>query len=126
MKLILFGRKIGSKDKKIRNKRVVSSNKLLQKGNRTVKYNNQSYAIGKPSKSSRPSKKYMVQVENRSTGQKKTVHWGAKGYSDFLQHKDQRRRERFQARHKAIKLKDGSTASDNPMQPSYYATKYNW
>jgi hypothetical protein len=123
---ILFSRKTGSRDKKKRSKRVVSTNKLLQKGNKTVKYNGQSYSIGKPSKSNRESKKYMIQVENKSTGQKKTVHWGAKGYSDFLQHKDKKRRKNFQARHGAIKLKDGSIAANNPMQPSYYATKYNW
>lgn len=123
---INFARKQGSKDKTKRKVKVVGVKNLRQKGNKTVKYNNQNYKIGQPKKSSRPSKKYMVQVENTSTGQKKTVHWGAKGYSDYLQHKDKDRRKRFQARHGAIKTKDGSLASENPMQAAYYATRYNW
>jgi hypothetical protein len=68
----------------------------------------------------------MIQVKNINTGKKKTVHWGAKGYSDYLQHQDKDRRRQFQKRHGAIKLKDGRIAANNPMQPAYYATKYNW
>lgn len=121
-----FRKSKGAKDKKKRKPRVVGVNKLRQKGNKTVKYNNNTYKIGKPELSNRGSKKYKVQVENTNTGQKKTVHWGATGYSDYLQHKDKARRKRFQSRHGAIKLKDGSIAANNPMQPAYYATKYNW
>ena len=34
-------------------------------------------------------------------GRKKTVHFGAKGYSDFTKHKDVERRKRYDARHRA-------------------------
>lgn len=106
--------------------KVSSPKKLLVKGARNVEYKGKSYSISKPELSNRPSKKYKVTVEEKGTGTKKTVHWGAKGMSDYTIHKDSARRERFQARHQAIKLKDGTKAADNPLQPAYYATHYNW
>lgn len=45
-------------------------------------------------KSNRSDKKYMVRVEN------KTVHFGARGMSDFTIHKDPERKQRYIARHK--------------------------
>lgn len=47
------------------------------------------------SRSSKPDKKYMVQIGN------KTVHFGARGMSDYTIHKDPERRKRYVARHKA-------------------------
>jgi len=47
------------------------------------------------SRSSKPKKKFMVKVGN------KTVHFGAKGYSDYTIHKDPERKERYIQRHKA-------------------------
>ena len=47
------------------------------------------------SRSTKPDKKYMVQVGN------KTIHFGAKGMSDYTLHKDAERRKRYVARHKA-------------------------
>lgn len=46
------------------------------------------------SKSTRPDKKYMVKVEN------KTVHFGAEGMSDYTKHKDKERKQRYISRHK--------------------------
>lgn len=45
------------------------------------------------SRSSNPTKKYMVRVG------KKTIHFGAKGYSDFTIHKDPERKKRYIERH---------------------------
>jgi len=45
-------------------------------------------------KSNKPTKKYMVLVDN------KTIHFGAKGMSDFTQHKDTERKNRYIQRHK--------------------------
>ena len=39
-------------------------------------------------------KKYKVQIDN------KTVHFGAKGYSDYTMHKDNERKARYISRHK--------------------------
>ena len=44
--------------------------------------------------STRPEKKYMVKVDN------KTIHFGAVGYSDYPSHKDEDRKKRYLARHK--------------------------
>jgi hypothetical protein len=45
-------------------------------------------------KSSRPEKKWMAVFENG-----KTVHFGARGYQDYSQHKDPERMRRYKLRH---------------------------
>jgi hypothetical protein len=45
-------------------------------------------------KSTKPDKKYMVYVDG------KTIHFGARGMSDFTKHKDVKRMKRYSARHK--------------------------
>lgn len=52
----------------------------------------------------------------------KVVRFGKKGYSDFRRHKDSKRREMFQKRHKAIKLKDGTPAHKSKLQASFWST----
>lgn len=52
------------------------------------------------SKSDREGKKYKVVVEH-ANGRKKTVHFGAEGYSDYTKHKDKDRMKRYESRHKA-------------------------
>lgn len=46
------------------------------------------------SRSSNPRKKYMVKVGN------KTIHFGAKGYSDYTIHRDPERKQRYIDRHR--------------------------
>jgi hypothetical protein len=46
--------------------------------------------------SSRKDKKYQIQTPSG-----KTVHFGAKGYSDFTQHKDPKRKQAYILRHQA-------------------------
>ena len=46
-------------------------------------------------KSKNPKKKYDAVIDD-----KKTVSFGATGYSDFTKHKDEERKERYVARHK--------------------------
>jgi hypothetical protein len=50
-------------------------------------------------KSTNKSKKFMVTIVDSS--RRKTVHFGAKGYSDFTIHKDPERMRRYDARHSA-------------------------
>jgi hypothetical protein len=45
-------------------------------------------------KSTNPDKKFMAIIGN------KTVHFGAKGYSDYTQHKDPERMKRYENRHR--------------------------
>lgn len=44
-------------------------------------------------KSTRPEKKYMVTIDN------KTIHFGASGYSDYTRHTDKDRMHRYNTRH---------------------------
>ena len=45
--------------------------------------------------SEKPTKKYKVLVDG------KTIHFGGAGYSDYTKHKDDERKKRYIARHKA-------------------------
>jgi len=47
-------------------------------------------------KSSRQNKKYSIK-----TPDEKIIHFGARGYEDFVTHKDPERKERYIARHKS-------------------------
>ena len=82
-------------------------------------------------KSTRKDKKYMVVYKG------KKIHFGNKNYEQFfdkvplklyshLDHGDKKRRASYRARHKAIKLKDGSLAYKNKEQPSYYSYNFLW
>lgn len=46
-------------------------------------------------KSNKPDKKFMVRIDD-----KKTIHFGSKGMSDFTIHKDTERKNRYINRHK--------------------------
>ena len=59
----------------------------------------QPYAV-KVSKSPKEGKK-LVAVFALKNGRTKTIHFGAEGYSDFTQHKDEARKQRYIARHQA-------------------------
>lgn len=68
--------------------------------------------------STRKGKKYMVKIEN---GDKvKTIHFGASGYEDFTQHKDEDRKERYIHRHQ--------TREDwfNPLTAGFWARWILW
>ena len=52
----------------------------------------------KLTKSDNPKKKYKVVVESKD--KKKTIHFGAKGMSDYTKHKDDERKKRYIDRHK--------------------------
>lgn len=51
-------------------------------------------------KSTNVNKKYKVTIF-KPNGTKCTVHFGAKGYSDYTKHKDSERKDRYIARHKS-------------------------
>jgi hypothetical protein len=51
-------------------------------------------------KSSKPAKKLMAVFLNTTTGRTKTVHFGEAGASDFTQHKDEDRKQRYLDRHR--------------------------
>ena len=49
-------------------------------------------------KSTNPEKKYMVTIDN------KTIHFGAKNYSDYTLHKDEDRMKRYENRHRSREI----------------------
>ena len=50
-------------------------------------------------KSNRKDKKYMVSYINQDTKKINTIHFGDKGMSDYTQHKDDERKQRYIKRH---------------------------
>jgi hypothetical protein len=52
------------------------------------------------SKSSNNINKFMISI-NKGEGRTKTIHFGAKGYSDYTIHKDPERMKRYISRHKS-------------------------
>lgn len=78
----------------------------------------------KPIASTRKGKKKMVLVKR---GDKvKVVHFGQKGYEDFTQHKDKKRRENYLRRSGGIRNKAGKLTSEDPFSPNYWARKHLW
>ena len=65
--------------------------------------------------SNKPDKKYMAIIDD-----KKTVHFGAAGMSDYTKHKDKERKERYLARHK------NNEQWNNPLTAGFYATNILW
>lgn len=83
-------------------------------------------------KSNRKNKKYSV-----TTPSGKTLHFGDSRYEHYkdstglglysnLDHKDKQRQQRYLARAKGIKNKDGKLTSGDPESPNYYSIKYLW
>lgn len=56
--------------------------------------------------SSRPEKKFDVFIPSPKTGNIIKISFGAKGYSDYTQHHDKQRRERYRKRHSRDRIHD--------------------
>lgn len=79
---------------------------------------------GKPIPSNRKGKKKMVLVKR---GDKvRVVHFGQKGYQDFTQHKDKKRRKNYLTRSAGIRNKSGQLTKDDPFSPNYWARRELW
>jgi hypothetical protein len=76
--------------------------------------------LPKPQSSQRLGKKLSVVYNG------KTIHFGARDYSDYLEHEDKDRRERYRARARGILLANGTPAYLDKNQPAYYAYKILW
>lgn len=59
-------------------------------------------------------------------GAARPVYFGAKGYSDFLQHRDERRRASYRARAAGARLADGSRAIDRYGSPAWLSYNLLW
>ena len=68
-----------------------------------------------PYKSDKPEKKYYI-----ITKDDKKVYFGAAGYDDFTTHKDEERRQRYIARHKA------NEDFNDPLTAGFWSRWYLW
>lgn len=80
-------------------------------------------------KSTRPGKKLMVKVNN------KTIHFGSSKMEHFKDktgiwkskdHNDAKRRKSYLSRSGGIKKKDGSLTKNDPTSPNYHSRKILW
>jgi hypothetical protein len=76
--------------------------------------------LPKPYSSQRAGKKLYIVYNG------KEIHFGARGYSDFLEHQDESRRQNYRARHRGVLLSNGRPAYKDPNQPAFYAYRILW
>ena len=77
--------------------------------------------VGVPIKSDRKNKKFKVLTPNGNI-----IHFGQKGYEDFTQHKDEKRRRSYCKRSAGIKDKNGKLTKNNKESANYYSRKFLW
>jgi hypothetical protein len=78
---------------------------------------------GEITESKAKGKRFAIKVDG------KTINFGVWPYSGkgtFIDHKDEKLREAWQARHSKILLKDGSPAYKSKTSPDYYAWNLLW
>lgn len=91
----------------------------MREGGIPQRYRNMGFSrVGQKKQSDRPGKKWMVLAKKGD--QYKVVHGGAKGMSDFTQHRNQKRRNRFWDR---MGGKDSAKARD-PFSPLYWHKRF--
>lgn len=66
-----------------------------------------------------PGDKHKFVVKSCFDDVEKIIRFGARGYEDYTQHKDKKRRKSFRARHKCDQVKDKNTAR-------YWACEHLW
>jgi hypothetical protein len=76
--------------------------------------------LSEPFSSQRQGKKLYVIYKD------KEIHFGARGYSDYLDHCDDERRARYRLRARGALLKSGKKAYLDKNQPAYYSYWILW
>ena len=71
--------------------------------------------------STRKNNKYMATLPGG-----KKIHFGSPNYPDYLIHKDKERRDRYLARAKKIKNKQGELTYTNPESSNYWSVNLLW
>jgi hypothetical protein len=59
-------------------------------------------------------------------GVRRPVYFGARGYSDFVAHRDERRRAAYRARAEGARLADGTRAIDRYGSPAWLSYYLLW
>ena len=91
----------------------------------SIEYRGRTFpGYNKPTSSWNKNKKKAVLVKQ---GDKvKVVHYGHKGYEDYTQHKDKKRRKNYLTRSAGIRDKDGNLTKDNKFSSNYWARRDLW
>ena len=82
------------------------------------RYKKESMECNKPRRAPAGYKHKYV-VKGCQDGKEAIVRFGLRGYSDYLSHKNEKRRANFKARHNCDEKKDKLT-------PGYWACNHNW
>lgn len=82
------------------------------------RYKKESMECNKPRRAPAGDKHKYV-VKGCQGGKEAIVRFGLRGYSDYLSHKNEKRRANFKARHNCDEKKDKLT-------PGYWACNHNW
>jgi hypothetical protein len=94
------------------------SDKARKAASAAGKYKKENMKCNEPQRAPKGAKQKYV-VKACQGGEEKIVRFGARGYEDYLQHKDEGRRANFKARHNCSEKKDKLT-------PGWWACNYNW
>jgi hypothetical protein len=95
-------------------------------GNMTVIYRGEEFpGYNKPKKAPAGSPKKM-RVLAKKGDKVKIVNFGQKGYEDFTQHNDLKRRENYLKRSAGIRNKEGKLTKDDKFSANYWARKELW
>ena len=116
LKLIKFGRKLGSKDKKKRNLKA-----------KTITYQEVKYKLGASKISTNKNKKRVREITNLSTGVTKKVHYGYKPMDNYSNgHRSEKRRNNYLSRSAGIRDGQGNLTKGNPMSPNFLSREDLW
>ena len=101
----------------------VPDEKYLVSGNDFKKLTRNAKKLGAESLdySTRKNNKYMATLPSG-----KKVHFGSPNYPDYLIHQDKDRRDRYLARAKKIKNKQGELTYTNPESSNYWSVNLLW
>jgi len=78
----------------------------------------------KPFPSKAKNKKFSVII--MKDGKKRLIHFGDARYEDYTQHKDEKRRQSYLKRARAIKDKDGNLTYKDKNTANYWSYHYLW
>lgn len=98
----------------------MKAKELKRTGGGSIKYHGDTFSgYNKPKRAPQGSPKKYVVLAKDSSGNVKKVSFGARGYQDFLQHKNEKRRANFKSRMNCSSEKNKLTAK-------WWACNYNW
>lgn len=100
-------------------KRRLTEKQLMAMFNKARKLNPKVSGLGY---STRKGKRFFVDIGDPTI---KSIHFGSKGGQTFIDHKDEKKRKAWRARHSKI-MKDGKPAYKNKDSPEFYSWNLLW